>query len=134
MSSSSTLQKKVLLSQQVSKKLRFHHVRNHPTSVLSKQQINISYISGSKFQMIQIKIFQRSKARQSNILSIFYPQSEKRRRQFLHPWDLGVQNGLYTKTSQELRMLSRSLSDCKSLLLNVMIQVSQFVSNSQLCH
>ena len=25
------------------------------------------------------------------------------------------------KTSQELRMLSRSLSDCKSLLLNVMI-------------
>ena len=31
-------------------------------------------------------------------------------------------------------MLSRSLSDCKSLLLNVMIQVSQFVSNSQLCH
>ena len=28
------------------------------------------------------------------------------------------------KTSQELRMLSRSLSDCKSLLLNVMIQVS----------
>ena len=31
------------------------------------------------------------------------------------------------KTSQELRMLSRSLSDCKSLLLNVMIQVSQFV-------
>ena len=34
------------------------------------------------------------------------------------------------KTSQELRMLSRSLSDCKSLILNVMIQVSQFVSNS----
>ena len=31
------------------------------------------------------------------------------------------------KTSQELRMLSRSLSDCKSLLINVMIQVSQFV-------
>ena len=39
-----------------------------------------------------------------------------------------------TKTSQELRMLSRSLSDCKSLLLNVIIQVSQFVSNSQQCH
>ena len=38
------------------------------------------------------------------------------------------------KTSQELRMLSRSLSDCKLLLLNVMIQVLQFVSNSQLCH
>ena len=34
---------------------------------------------------------------------------------------------------QKLQMLSRSLSDCKSLLLNVMIQVSQFVSNSQLC-
>ena len=30
------------------------------------------------------------------------------------------------KTSQELRMLSRSLSDCKSLTINV--------SNSQLCH
>ena len=41
---------------------------------------------------------------------------------------------LLKKTSQELRMLSRSLSDCKSLLLNVMIQVSQFVSNSSLCH
>ena len=40
----------------------------------------------------------------------------------------------FSKTSQELRMLSRSVSDCKSLLLNVMIQVSQFVSNSQLCH
>ena len=38
------------------------------------------------------------------------------------------------KTSQELRMLCRSLTDCESLLLNVMIQVSQFVSNSQLCH
>ena len=30
--------------------------------------------------------------------------------------------------SPELRMLSRSLSDCKSLTPNVMIQVSQFVS------
>ena len=40
----------------------------------------------------------------------------------------------YEKTSQELRMLSRSLSDCKSLLLNVMIQVSQFIRNGQLCH
>ena len=39
-----------------------------------------------------------------------------------------------TKTSQELRKLSSSLSDCKSLPLNVTIQVSQFVSNSQLCH
>ena len=38
------------------------------------------------------------------------------------------------KTSQELRMLSRSLSDCKSLLLNVIIQVSQFVRNSHYCH
>ena len=41
------------------------------------------------------------------------------------------------KTCQELQMLSRSLSDCKSLFLNVMIQVSfrfVFVSNSQLCH
>ena len=38
------------------------------------------------------------------------------------------------KTSQELRMLSRSLFDCKSLLLNVMIQVSQFISNCRLCH
>ena len=36
------------------------------------------------------------------------------------------------KTSQELRMLS--LADCKSLTLYVMIQVTQFVSNSQLCH
>ena len=37
-------------------------------------------------------------------------------------------------TSQELRMLSRSLTDRKSLLLNVMIQVLQFVSNSQICN
>ena len=42
--------------------------------------------------------------------------------------------GDFLKTLQELRMLSRSLSDCKSLLFNVMIQVLQFVSNSQLCH
>ena len=38
------------------------------------------------------------------------------------------------KTSLELVMLSRSLSDCKSLLLNFVIQVSQFFSNSQPCH
>ena len=38
-----------------------------------------------------------------------------------------------SKTSQELRMQSRSVSDCKSLTLNVMIQVSTFVSNSHLC-
>ena len=38
------------------------------------------------------------------------------------------------KTLQEFRMLSRSLFDCKSLLLNVMIQVSQFLNNCQLCH
>ena len=43
-------------------------------------------------------------------------------------------NGYKYKTSQELRMLSWSLSDCKSLTPNVMIQVSQFVSSSQLCH
>ena len=47
---------------------------------------------------------------------------------------LDQQTPLYIKTSQELRMLSRSLSDCKSLLLNVMIQVSQFIRNGQLCH
>ena len=36
---------------------------------------------------------------------------------------------------KELRTLSRSLSDCQSLTLNVMIRVSQFVRNSQqLCH
>ena len=40
----------------------------------------------------------------------------------------------WKKTPQELRMLSRSLSDCKPLILNVTIQVSQFVSNCQLCH
>ena len=38
------------------------------------------------------------------------------------------------KISQELRMLSRSLPDCKSVTLNVMIQVWQFVSNNQLCY
>ena len=38
------------------------------------------------------------------------------------------------KTSQELRMLFRSLlDDCQSLTFNIMIQVSQFASNSQLC-
>ena len=41
---------------------------------------------------------------------------------------------LQLQTSQELRMLSRSLSDCQSLTFNVMIQVSHFVSNSQLWH
>ena len=33
-----------------------------------------------------------------------------------------------------MRMLSMSLSDCPSLTLNVMIQVSQFVRKTQLCH
>ena len=36
----------------------------------------------------------------------------------------------FVKTSQDLRMLSRSLSDCISLLLSVVIQVSEFVTNS----
>ena len=40
----------------------------------------------------------------------------------------------FFKTSQELRKLSRSLSDCKSILLNVMIQVSQFIRNGQFGH
>ena len=40
----------------------------------------------------------------------------------------------YPKTSQELRMLSRSLPDYESLTPNIMIKVTQFVSNSQLCH
>jgi len=40
----------------------------------------------------------------------------------------------HPKTAQKLRMLSRSLSDCKSLLLNVMIQLTQFIRNCQLCH
>ena len=47
---------------------------------------------------------------------------------------LCAEKGTELKTSQELRMLSRSLSDCKSLLLYVMIQVSQFIRNGQLCH
>ena len=34
----------------------------------------------------------------------------------------------------ELRMLSRPLSECQSLTLNVMMRVSQFVKNSQPCH
>ena len=38
------------------------------------------------------------------------------------------------KTSQELRTLSRSLSDCQSQTLNVRVQASQFVRKSQLCH
>ena len=38
------------------------------------------------------------------------------------------------KTSQDLWMESRSLLDCKSKILNVMIQVSQFFINSQVCH
>ena len=38
------------------------------------------------------------------------------------------------KTSQELRMLSRSLSDCNLLTVKVMIQVLQFVCYSKLWH
>ena len=45
---------------------------------------------------------------------------------FLHWWlepsPLSLLVHQAKETSQELRMLSRSLSDCKSLLLNVMIQ------------
>ena len=42
--------------------------------------------------------------------------------------------GFTLQTSLELRRLSRSLSGCQSLTLNVMISVSQFVRNSLLCH
>ena len=41
-----------------------------------------------------------------------------------------METSVAIETSQELRMLSRSLSYCKSLTSNVMIQVSQFVN----CH
>ena len=43
-------------------------------------------------------------------------------------------SSLNKKTSEELRMLSRSLSDCKSLTLNAMIQVPQFVRKNQIIH
>ena len=38
------------------------------------------------------------------------------------------------KTSHELQTLSMSLSECQSLPPILLIQVSQFVMNSQLCH
>ena len=52
---------------------------------------------------------------------------------------LHIQSGLVQdmwlrQTSQKLRMLSRSLSDCQSQILKVRVQDSQFVRNSQLCH
>ena len=40
---------------------------------------------------------------------------------------------LATKKRRKLVKI-RPLTDCKSLFLNIMIQVSQFVSNSQFCH
>ena len=40
----------------------------------------------------------------------------------------------FKNISQELRMLSSSLSDCQSQTLIVRVQVSLFVRNSQLCH
>ena len=39
----------------------------------------------------------------------------------------GANKHTETQTSQELRMLSRSISHCQSLTLNVMIQVWQFL-------
>ena len=45
-----------------------------------------------------------------------------------------VQDMWLRQTSQKLRMLSRSLSDYQSQTLNVRVQDSQFVRNSQLCH
>ena len=38
------------------------------------------------------------------------------------------------KLQDALHLKPRSLSDCQSITLNVMIQVSQFVMNSQLCY
>ena len=50
-------------------------------------------------------------------------------------WLLEPTSSTYVfQTSQKLRMLSRSLSDCKSLLLSVMIQVLQFVMSMSLSH
>ena len=52
---------------------------------------------------------------------------------------LHIQSGLVQdmwlrQTSQKLRMLSMSLSDCQSQILKVRVQDSQFVRKSQLCH
>ena len=52
---------------------------------------------------------------------------------------LHIQSGLVQdmwlrQTSQKLRMLSMSLSDCQSQILKVRVQDSQFVRNSQLSH
>ena len=65
------------------------------------------------------------------ILMIFYPTFSFSIESCIFETDFPLGS---IKTSQELRMLSRSLSECKPLTLSVMIQVSQFVSNSQLCH
>ena len=46
----------------------------------------------------------------------------------------GILIWTHLKTSQELRMLPRSLSDCQSLTLNVMIQIFQIVRMGQLGH
>ena len=48
--------------------------------------------------------------------------------------ELWWSENLMKETSQELWMLSRSLSACQSLTHNVMMSVSRFVRNSQLCH
>ena len=58
--------------------------------------------------------------------------STRNRANSLYP--VHIQRDRLFEKSQELRMLSRSLSDCQSLALNVMIQVSQFIRNRQLCH
>ena len=54
----------------------------------------------------------------------FLPKTGK----ILFEWKLGSHaegRHLYKKTSQELRMLSRSLSDCKSLLLNLNLNLNR---------
>ena len=70
----------------------------------------------------------------SNILSLI-PEADTFNQELKKEVKKGTNKYTFVKkTSQELRMLSRSLSDCKSLAHNVMIEVSQFVCSSQLCH
>ena len=45
-----------------------------------------------------------------------------------------LRRSVHKETSQELLMLSRTLSDSQSLALYATIRVSQFVRNGQLCN
>ena len=88
----------------------------------------------------KIQIYKDTRSRKHSVRAMLKPLNIIRCCPFIHSITLSfIQYLCSTKNIARIAnavhwTVSRSLTDCKSLFLNVMIQDSQFVSNSQQCH